>query len=147
MRILKHLAATALSVALATTAFAQGMQQAPSGRSTNPPPAASQSKPSTAPSQQNMQSQQGSTATQGNLVDINSASKDELQKLKGVGPARAEAIEQNRPYRAKTDLKTRKIVPDNVYNDIQNQIVARQGTAGSSGSAPSAGMSGSGRRQ
>lgn len=150
MKLLNLIAATALSVALATSALAQATQQAPS-RSTTPPPAASApAKPSTAPSASGAQ---GSTAPQGGLVDINTASKEELDKLKGVGPARAEAIIQNRPYRAKTDLKTRKIIPDNVYNEIQDKIVARQGSAGtssgSSAGAPSTsgGAAGGGKKQ
>jgi competence protein ComEA len=140
MRILRHLAATALSVALATSAFAQATQPAPSSRSTTPPPATSQSSPSMAPSTQ------GRMATQGDLVDINSASKEDLDKLKGVGPARAEAIMKNRPYKAKTDLKTRKIIPENVYNEIQDKIIAKQSTASSSSPPPSSGTSSPARR-
>lgn len=60
------------------------------------------------------------------LIDINSASKDELTALKGVGPARADAIVKGRPYRGKDELLTKKIVPENVYGDIKDQIVARQ---------------------
>jgi competence ComEA-like helix-hairpin-helix protein len=149
MKMLNLIAATALSIALAGAAFAQAPQPSSPSRSTTPPPAAgAPSKPSTAPSAQ------GSAATQGALVDINSAPKEELDKLKGVGPARAEAIVQNRPYKTKTDLKTRKIIPENVYNDIQDKIVARQGSAsstssGSSAPAPSASgtTSGSAKKQ
>lgn len=64
---------------------------------------------------------------QGGLVDINSASAEELDKLPGVGPARVKAIIANRPYNGKDDLTQRKIIPPNVYNQIKDKIIARQG--------------------
>jgi competence protein ComEA len=60
------------------------------------------------------------------LVDINSASSQELDKLPGVGPARAKAIIANRPYNGKDDLAQRKIISPNVYNQIKDKIIARQ---------------------
>jgi DNA uptake protein ComE-like DNA-binding protein len=60
------------------------------------------------------------------LVDINSASLAELDKLPGVGPARAKAIIANRPYGGKDNLIQRKIIPVNVYNQIRDKIIARQ---------------------
>ena len=62
----------------------------------------------------------------GQLVDINSASAEDLDKLPGVGPARAKAIIANRPYNGKDDLTQRKIIPPNVYNQIKDKIIARQ---------------------
>jgi competence protein ComEA len=60
------------------------------------------------------------------LVDINSASAEELDRLPGVGPARAKAIIANRPYNGKDDLTQRKIIPPNVYSQIKDKIIARQ---------------------
>jgi competence ComEA-like helix-hairpin-helix protein len=60
------------------------------------------------------------------LVDINAASAEELDKLPGIGPARAKAIIANRPYHGKDDLTQRKIIPPNVYNQIKDKIIARQ---------------------
>jgi DNA uptake protein ComE-like DNA-binding protein len=60
------------------------------------------------------------------LIDLNSATVAELQALKGVGPARAEAIVKGRPYKGKDELARKNIVPQNVYDDIKEQIVARQ---------------------
>jgi competence protein ComEA len=60
------------------------------------------------------------------LIDINSASAEELDKLPGIGPARVKAIIANRPYGGKDDLVQRKIVPRYVYNRIKNKIIARQ---------------------
>ena len=59
-------------------------------------------------------------------LDINSASVEELQKLKGIGPARAEAIVKGRPYRGKDELVRRKIIPQSVYDEITDQIIAKQ---------------------
>jgi DNA uptake protein ComE-like DNA-binding protein len=60
------------------------------------------------------------------LLDINSASRNELDALPGIGPARADAIVKNRPYNGKDDLVNRKIIPQNVYNGIKDRIIARQ---------------------
>jgi competence ComEA-like helix-hairpin-helix protein len=75
---------------------------------------------------------------QGGLADINSASAEELDKLPGVGPARAKAIISHRPYSGKDDLAHRKVIPQNVYDQIKDKIIARQASAGApSGSAGS----------
>jgi DNA uptake protein ComE-like DNA-binding protein len=59
-------------------------------------------------------------------LDINRATDAQLQELKGIGPARAKAIIAGRPFRSKDELLERKIVPQNVYNDIKDKIIARQ---------------------
>jgi len=60
------------------------------------------------------------------LIDLNSASLDELDVLPGVGKARAEAIVKGRPYKGKDDLVNRKILPKNVYDGIKDKVIARQ---------------------
>jgi len=60
------------------------------------------------------------------LMDINSATKDQLDTLPGIGPARADAIIKGRPYKGKDDLVNNKIIPQNVYDGIKDKIIAKQ---------------------
>lgn len=61
------------------------------------------------------------------LIDINAATKAELDSLPGVGAARSEAIIKGRPYKSKDELVRRSILPQNVYDSIKDRIVAKQG--------------------
>jgi len=134
MGVGRFLVAAATSALLAAPVLAQTSSPSPA---TNRPAATT---PSTiAPNTTNQPHATPSSQEQGGLVDINSASAQELDKLPGVGPARSQAIIANRPYKGKDDLTQRKILPQNVYNQIKDKIVARQGSTGeSTGSAGSA---------
>jgi competence protein ComEA len=59
------------------------------------------------------------------VLDINSASADELKALKGIGEADAKRIVENRPYKTKDELALKKVVPMATYNKIKDQIVAK----------------------
>lgn len=71
-----------------------------------------------------------STTAANDKLDINSASKEQLDVLPGIGEAYAQKIIANRPYRTKRDLVTKKIIPQAAYDEIKDQIIAHQSTAG-----------------
>lgn len=125
MRLGHYIAALWLSVLIAAPVAAQSTSP------TKSPPAAT-----TAPRTPDAPS--ASTGSQ-ELVDINAASAEELDRLPGVGPVRAKAIISHRPYNGKDDLVQRKIIPQNVYDQIKDKIIARQGSRAPSRSTGSAG--------
>jgi DNA uptake protein ComE-like DNA-binding protein len=78
------------------------------------------------PSGSPSKSQATKTQTSGQQVDINSASKEELDALPGIGPAYAQKIIDGRPYKSKNELVSKKIIPQATYNKVKDQIVAHQ---------------------
>jgi DNA uptake protein ComE-like DNA-binding protein len=60
------------------------------------------------------------------LVDINSASREQLAALGGIGDAYADKVLAGRPYKNKKELKARKILPPANYKQVADKITAKQ---------------------
>ena len=80
--------------------------------------AAAQTRPATPPPA-------ASAAPAAALIDLNSASRDDLMTLDGIGEVRAEAIIRARPFKAKTELVERRLIPEAVYDKIADRVIAR----------------------
>lgn len=62
------------------------------------------------------------SAAKGGVIDLNTASKADIAALPGVGPDYAQTIIDARPFQSTKQLVTKKLIPQSIYDKIQNQV-------------------------
>lgn len=114
----KFFAAIAPFLLLAATSVAQQDQQA------SPPPTDQSSYPRE--THKMSPGEKANTPSQnGQLVDLNTASKKDIAALPGIGPDYAQTIIDARPFASKEDLLKKKVIPQTTYDKIQNRVTAQ----------------------
>lgn len=60
-------------------------------------------------------------------VDLNTATKQQLRALPGIHDRYAERIIRSRPYTSKRQLVTRGVIPERVYQQVKERVIAKNG--------------------
>lgn len=122
---LASLSAAVLALGLMTAApvMAQAPATAPATGGKMAPPAAAAADSKMAPAGKMAPAK---TETKKELMDLNSATADQLAELPGIGKAYSAAIVKGRPYKGKDELTQKNIIPEKTYAGIKDMVIAKQ---------------------
>src|SRR5262249_34055198 len=99
--------------------------------------AKTKTEPSKAPS--TSKAEPATKAPKAEPIDLNSATKQQLMTLPGIGDALSQKIIDGRPYANKAQLTSKKILTKAQYDKISSLVIAKQPSAGAPAKAPAAG--------
>lgn len=122
--MIRRTAVTALALALlaVTAASAQSAATTPAPAATKQQPAAKPAAPAKAATVK-----PAASSTKMEMLDLNTATRDQLVALPGIGETYADAIIKNRPYKTKNELVSKKVIPAAAYKKIRTKVIAHQG--------------------
>jgi competence protein ComEA len=118
-----------VALSLLTPAGLLGSIPSPSGESSAAPSSKqskSKKKKKSSAEASDQSAEKNASGKKASKIDVNTASKEDLDALPGIGDAYAQKIIEGRPYKSKSDLVRKGVLPASEYDKVKDQITARQ---------------------
>jgi len=125
MSFARTLAAVAIAGLIAAPAYAQTPQSSPSAPAAKATPAPAARPKAAAPAAPPKAAAPATAAKPEKIINLNTATADELDTIPGIGEKRSAAIIAGRPYTATVQLVSKKVLTQGIFDKVKPYVTVK----------------------